>query len=289
MAIRTRIFSFVFVMIMSFMFLSGYSSAKIYKVGDSEGWTAKDDVYYAWANTDHKEFHVGDSLVFEYDPNVNDVTHVSGALEYEFCDYSSPKAVYNTGHDVLTLTEPGFHYFITSNQAQCVLGQKLEVLVIHDPSRPVPPPPPPSKILPVGNTYKVGDAEGWRVYDSDFYNKWSDEKQFRVGDSLLFEYDNEVNDVYEIMGELEFMTCDPTSPVAVHKTGHDLVRLAEPGVRYFITSHSDYCEAGLRLRVMVVGPQPKAITFPNFPKKVDLSVMERLNNWLKTFKPQPHH
>ncbi|KAL0662913.1 hypothetical protein Bca4012_099750 [Brassica carinata] len=287
MATRTRIFSFVFAMMMSFMVFSVYCSARIYTVGDSEGWTAKDDVYYAWAEADHKEFHVGDSLVFEYDPNINDVIHASGSLEYEFCDYSSPKAVYNTGHDVVTLTEPGFHYFITSNQAQCVLGQKLEVLVIHDPSRPVPPPPP-SKILPVGKTYKVGDSQGWKLYNSDFYNKWSEERQFHVGDALLFEYDNEVNDVYEISGDLEFITCDPTSPVAVHKTRQDLVRLTEPGVHYFVTSHSGYCEAGLKLRVMV-GPLPKAVTLPSFPKKVDLSAMERLNNWLQTFKHQPHH
>ncbi|KAH0917989.1 hypothetical protein HID58_025649 [Brassica napus] len=209
MATRTRIFSFVFMM-MSFTVLLGCCcSARIYKVGDSEGWTAKDDVYYAWAETDHKEFHVGDSLIFEYDPIINDVTQVSGALEYELCDYSSPKSVYNTGHDV---------------------------------------------------TYKVGDSEGWKVYD--------------------------INDVYEINGDLEFITCDPTSPVAVHKTGHDLVRLSEPGVYYFITSQPGYCEAGLKLRV-VVGPLAKAVTNPNFPKKMDLSAMERLNNWLQTFKP--HH
>ncbi|CAN7021501.1 unnamed protein product, partial [Brassica rapa subsp. trilocularis] len=140
MATRTRrISSFVFAMMMSFT----------------------DDVYYSWAGTDYKEFHVGDSLVFEYDPNINDVIHVSGALEYELCDYSSPKAVYNTGHDVVALMKP--------------------VLVTHDPSRPVPPPQP-SNILPVGKTYKVGDSKGWKVYDSDFYNKWSEEKQFRVGD-----------------------------------------------------------------------------------------------------------
>ncbi|KAH0874031.1 hypothetical protein HID58_071393, partial [Brassica napus] len=234
MATRTRIFSFVFAMMMSFMVFSVYCSARIYTVGDSEGWTAKDDVYYAWAEADHKEFHVGDSLVFEYDPNINDVIHASGSLEYEFCDYSSPKAVYNTGHDV------------------------------------------------------VGDSQGWKLYNSDFYNKWSEERQFHVGDALLFEYDNEVNDVYEISGDLEFITCDPTSPVAVHKTRQDLVRLTEPGVHYFVTSHSGYCEAGLKLRVMV-GPLPKAVTLPSFPKKVDLSAMERLNNWLQTFKHQPHH
>ncbi|RID58013.1 hypothetical protein BRARA_F01343 [Brassica rapa] len=288
MATRTRrIFSFVFAMMMSFTVLSGCCSARVYKVGDSEGWTAKEDVYYSWAETDYKEFHVGDSLVFEYDPLINYVTHVFGALEYELCDYSSPKAVYNTGHDVVTLTEPGFHYFITSNQAQCILGQKLEILVVHDPSCPVPPLQP-SKILPVGKTYTVGDSEGWKVYNSDFYNKWSEEKQFHVGDSLLFEYNNEVNNVYEISGDLEFITCDPTSPVAVHKTGHDLVKLTESGVHYFITSQSSYCEAGLKLQVMV-GPVPKVVTYPYFPKKVDLSAMERLNNWLNTFTHQPHH
>ncbi|CAF2165401.1 unnamed protein product, partial [Brassica napus] len=127
---------------MIFTVLSGYCSARVYKVGDSEGWTAKDE---------------------------------------------------------------------------CVLGQKLEVLVIHDPLRPVPLPTP-SKFLSVGKTYKVRVSEGWKVYDNDFYNKWSEEKQFHVGDSLIFEYTNEVNDFYEINGDLEFMTCDPTSPVAVHKT-----------------------------------------------------------------------
>ncbi|KAH0918537.1 hypothetical protein HID58_026197, partial [Brassica napus] len=150
------------------------------------------------AETDHKEFHVRDSLVFEYDPNINDVTH------------------------------------------------KLEVLVIHDPLRPVPLPTP-SKFLSVGKTYKVRVSEGWKVYDNDFYNKWSEEKQFHVGDSLIFEYTNEVNDFYEINGDLEFMTCDPTSPVAVHKTRHDPVRLTEPRVHYFITSQSGYCEVGLKL------------------------------------------
>ncbi|KAH0868334.1 hypothetical protein HID58_075356 [Brassica napus] len=159
MATTMRIFRFV---LMSFAVLLGCCSARIYKVGDSKGWTAKDDA-----------FHVGDSLAFN--PIINDVTQVSGSLEYDF---------YNTGHDVLTLTESGFHYFITSNQAQCVSGQKLKVLVIHDPSRPIPPPPP-SKTLPVGQTYKVGDSKGWKVYDSDFYNKWSEEKQFQVGDTCF--------------------------------------------------------------------------------------------------------
>ena len=102
------------------------------------------------------------------------------------------------------LAEPGFHYFVTSNQAQCVLGLKLKVFVIHDPSHLVPPPTP-SKIFPVRKTYKVGNSEGWKIYDSDFYNKGSEGKQFYVGDNMILVYENEVNDVYEIRGEMELM------------------------------------------------------------------------------------
>ncbi|EOA19308.1 hypothetical protein CARUB_v10002697mg [Capsella rubella] len=143
---------FLFVLLV-FTVLLGSCSAKVYTVGDSNGWIAKEDIYYEWAKD--KEFHVGDSLVFKYNPYLNDITQVPGALEYQFCDTSSPKAVYNTGHDTVTFKEPGYHYFISSNQAQCTLGQRLDVLVVHDPSRPIPTPPP-SKILPSGDIYKVG-------------------------------------------------------------------------------------------------------------------------------------
>ncbi|CAA0393005.1 unnamed protein product [Arabidopsis thaliana] len=183
-------------------------------------------------------FHVGDSLIFEHNHNLNDVTQVSGALEYEFCDSSSPKAVYNPGHDI----------------SWC-------------------------------------GSKGWSVsQESDFYYRWNEKTQFPIGDSLLFEYDNEVNDVLEISGDLEFISCYPISPVAVHMTGHDLVTLTEPGVHYFISSKTPgHCYAGLKLRV-VVGPLTKAVPVPNVPtKKIELSLMDRFNRWLRTFGPQPHH
>ncbi|CAA7054171.1 unnamed protein product [Microthlaspi erraticum] len=268
---------FTFVLVIT-TFLLACCSATVYKVGDSGGWTAKEDVYYSWA--EGKEFHVGDSLIFDYDRSVNDVTQVSGALEYQFCDPSSPKAVYNTGHDTVTLTEPGYHYFVSSNRVRCSSGQRLDILVVHDPSRPVPPPPP-SKILPIGKTYKVGGSKGWSVpQESDLYSKWSEEKQFLVGDSLVFEYNEEANDVLEISGDLEFKYCDPTSPVAVHKTGHDLVTLTKPGVHYFISSKTGHCEAGLKLRVVVE-------TTPDVLPK--LPPLDRLTRWLRSVFGPHHH
>lgn len=129
---NTMIFGFVLLIT---TFLLGSCSATVYNVRDFDGWTTKEGDFY-YQGGEGKEFHVGDSLVFEYDRNFNDVTQVSGALEYESCDSFSPKAVYNTGHDVVTLTEPGYHYFISSNLGQCLSGQKLDILVVHDPSRP---------------------------------------------------------------------------------------------------------------------------------------------------------
>ncbi|KAG2297829.1 hypothetical protein Bca52824_034301 [Brassica carinata] len=81
----TRMFCFVLVMVL----MGCCCSAKIYKVGDSKGWTAKKGTYYEWAK--RKEFQVGDSLMFEYDSNVNGVTQVSTRLEYQFCNSLSPK------------------------------------------------------------------------------------------------------------------------------------------------------------------------------------------------------
>ncbi|CAN8237735.1 unnamed protein product [Cochlearia groenlandica] len=201
----------------------------VYKVGDSDGWTAEEDTYYDWA--EFKEFH--------------------------FCEPSSPKQVYNTGNDSVTLTEPGSYYFITSNQHQCTLGQKLDILVVQDPSYPIPSPPPQSNNdLPIGKIYKISDFKAWKAIE---------DTEFQVGDNLI--------------GELEFISCDPTSPIAVHKTGHDLVKLTKPGVHYFISSDSGRCESGFKLRV-VVGPIPK-------PKKLSSPIVS-LTMWLRSLMPNQH-
>ncbi|EOA33913.1 hypothetical protein CARUB_v10021406mg [Capsella rubella] len=335
----------IFVFMTVIMFLLSCTSAKTYKVGGSNyGWTVKDD---SWA--EHKQFHVGDSLIFQYDKNVNDLAQVSNAKEYMACDVSSPKVVYNTGHDVVTFKEPGHYYFITSNHIQCVNGLKLDVLVVHDPSRPTPPPPPsknhepshptpppppsknqgpsrqsppppssknhepsrqsppspppsknqgPSRQTPPppspsenqgpsrdqtppppptpskrGRIYKVGDTKGWSVYNSYYYYRWSETKQFRVGDTLYFEYNKNLNDVREISDDFEFRSCEPTSTVAVYKTGHDLIKLTKPGVHYFVSLKTGLCQAGIKLRVNVLPSTEDDTNLPNVPK------INRCNRW----------
>ncbi|XP_010456245.1 PREDICTED: uncharacterized protein LOC104737700 [Camelina sativa] len=267
----TKIFGFVLVILT--LLLGRSCSAAVYKVKNtnSDGWIANKDVY-DW--TEGQEFfHVGDSLFFEYNPTFNDVTLVSDALEYDLCDSSSPKAVYNTGHDVVTFTEPGYHYFISSNQAQCTLGQKLDVLVVYDLSLPIPPPQP-SKILLSGLIYRVGDSSVPKESDFYYYNKWAEDKLFHVIDDL--QSGNEVNNVLEISGDLECIFVDPTSPLVVHRTGHDLVTLTKPEAYYFISSETDHFEAELRI---IVGPIPNA-------RKV--SPIVRLTRWFRSFRPHHH-
>ncbi|CAH8381720.1 unnamed protein product, partial [Eruca vesicaria subsp. sativa] len=163
-------------------------------------------------------------------------------------------------------------------------GQKLVVFVVHEHPT-IPPPPPPRKIHPFGKDYKVGDSNEWKVpEESDFYSKWSEEKQFHVGDNLLFYYNDQVDDVLEISSDLEFKSCDTTSPVAVHNGGQDLISLTKPGIRYFITSKIGHCEDGLKLRV-VVRPLTRSV-----PKKMQSSPFDRLIKWLHdSFRPHPHH
>ncbi|XP_010431322.1 PREDICTED: early nodulin-20-like [Camelina sativa] len=321
--VTKKIFGFMVVI----MFLLSCTSAKLYTVGGDYGWTIKDD---SWA--EHKKFHVGDSLVFEYDQDINDVAQVSSALEYDSCNSSSPKVVYNTGYDVVTFKEPGHHYFITSNEFQCrVSGLKYDVFVVNDMSPPIPSPPPPSKVhepsrpapppspsknhapsrqIPPpppsmnhepprptsppppppskrGKIYKVGDFKGWSVYNSYYYYRWSKDRQFRVGDTLFFQYNNKLNDVRELSDDLDFRSCEPNSTVAVYKTGHDLIKLTKPGVHYFVSLKTGLCQAGIKLRV-TVQPSTEDVTLPDVPKRLSpINRCSRWRPWLCIFRP--HH
>ncbi|CAH8282292.1 unnamed protein product [Eruca vesicaria subsp. sativa] len=98
----------------------------VHKVGDSSGWTMMGVDYQAWASS--RTFQVGDSLVFEYNNELHDVTEVT-PHDFELCDQSNPLARYQTGSDTVTLTKPGFQHFICGVPGHCDIGQKLDILV----------------------------------------------------------------------------------------------------------------------------------------------------------------
>jgi hypothetical protein len=107
--------------------LCGVSMATVYQVGDSAGWTSMGQVdYQDWAA--NKNFHVGDTLVFNYNNqfhNVKQVTHQG----FESCNATSPIATYTNGSDTVTLEKLGHFYFICGYPGHCQAGQKIDILV----------------------------------------------------------------------------------------------------------------------------------------------------------------
>ncbi|KAK8693908.1 hypothetical protein V6N13_071475 [Hibiscus sabdariffa] len=122
MAFSKRTVAFVFML--AFV---GVSLGAVHKVGDSTGWTSLGNIdYLKWAST--KTFHVGDSLLFEYNPqfhNVMQVTH----NDFQSCNGTSAIASYTSGSDSVTLKRPGHFYFLCGVPGHCQAGQKVDVLV----------------------------------------------------------------------------------------------------------------------------------------------------------------
>nr|VDD28244.1 unnamed protein product [Brassica oleracea] len=107
----------------------GLSKAAVYKVGDSAGWTTIANVdYKLWAST--KTFHIGDTVLFEYNPKFHNVMRVTHAM-YRSCNNSNPISTFTTGNDSVALTNHGHHFFFCGVPGHCMAGQKLDLNVIH--------------------------------------------------------------------------------------------------------------------------------------------------------------
>ncbi|KAJ0112943.1 hypothetical protein Patl1_01445 [Pistacia atlantica] len=114
------------------------SSATVYKVGGSAGWTLpilRNVDYSKWAS--NKPFHVGDVVVFSYNKLFHNVEQVT-QKNYQACNATFPIVSYNTGNDSITLEKVGHKYFICGVPGHCQVGQKVDINVT--PLAPVPAP-----------------------------------------------------------------------------------------------------------------------------------------------------
>ncbi|KAJ0966298.1 hypothetical protein J5N97_027436 [Dioscorea zingiberensis] len=119
-----------------FLFV-GPSEEKVYKVGDSSGWTTIGNVNYtAWASS--KNFQVGDTIVFEYNKQFHNVIEVSKA-DYQTCTAASPLATFTTGNDSISIKKTGHLYFICGFPGHCGAGQKVDIRVLKLSSSASPP------------------------------------------------------------------------------------------------------------------------------------------------------
>ncbi|KAL8053703.1 hypothetical protein ABFX02_05G090200 [Erythranthe guttata] len=106
--------------------------------------------------------------------------------------------------------------------------------------------------------YIVGDDAGW---DLDFdYTKWTEGKDFRVGDTIAFKYKPGVHNVLKVNGP-DFQRCTSTNATSVPLTsGKDVITILSPGKKWYICDIGDHCSMGMKLVISVSavaeGPTP---------------------------------
>ncbi|KAK7294243.1 hypothetical protein RJT34_17130 [Clitoria ternatea] len=115
--------------------------------------------------------------------------------------------------------------------------------------------------------FKVGDHLGWHQpsgpNNSAFYNQWASRNRFQVGDSLVFEYQN---DSVLTVEKWEYFHCDTNNPIDTLENGNSTVILDSPGAFYFISGIADHCHNGQKLIVDVMSPH----SIPHSPPSISL-------------------
>ncbi|KAM7501341.1 hypothetical protein LguiB_000245 [Lonicera macranthoides] len=111
----------------------------------------------------------------------------------------------------------------------------------------------------MGTVYNVGDSAGWTNTGHVDYKTWSSTKNFYVGDTIVFEYNKQLQNVVRVTHK-NFHACNATSPHAVYATGNDSFAASKPSHFFFICSLPGHCEAGQKVDIRVVGPRPVAPT-----------------------------
>ncbi|KAF9592283.1 hypothetical protein IFM89_013509, partial [Coptis chinensis] len=108
--------------------------------------------------------------------------------------------------------------------------------------------------------FVVGDAAGWT---NDFdYVAWAKDKEFRVGDSLLFNYEVGSHNVFKVNGTV-FKECAIPPKNEALISGKDVITLLAPGNKWYFCGVATHCEGGQKLAITVLpalapAPAPNA-------------------------------
>ncbi|KAK9091438.1 hypothetical protein Sjap_024615 [Stephania japonica] len=100
-----------------------------------------------------------------------------------------------------------------------------------------------------GETHVVGGDEGWTQVPN--YGDWAQGRTFHVGDTLLFNYDENLHSVIQV-NETAYEDCIKEPNLATFSSGNGPFRLAEVGRQWYICGVGDHCEHGQRLSINVL-------------------------------------
>ncbi|KAI3997363.1 hypothetical protein MKX01_003166 [Papaver californicum] len=118
---------------MAFAVLCVSSMAEVYKVGDDIGWDAIGvefgmEFYKDWSSS--RAFKIGDSIVFEYEPQLHNVVQVTHE-NYKKCNASSPIKIFTSGNDTIPIKTNGHFYYICGVPTHCEMyEQKVDIRVV---------------------------------------------------------------------------------------------------------------------------------------------------------------
>ncbi|KAK9102022.1 hypothetical protein Sjap_019276 [Stephania japonica] len=260
---------FVIVFVSAFVYEA--TAADNYTVLDGRGWTiTSQDDYRNWAA--NKDFEVGDVLIFNFPTQQHDVAEVTKEA-FDSCSVNNTISLHLNGPARIRLNTTGNHYFICTFNGHCSAGQKLAISVKPDedavsPSGSAVPPqtprsspsprstprsaqPPTSNPGETPDNYTVLDSQGWRIPSSPIaYRNWAADKDFEVGDMLIFNFPTQQHDVAEVT-KAAYDSCSGTNPISIQRNAPASIRLNSTGDHYFICTFNGHCAAGQKLAISV--------------------------------------
>ncbi|XP_020096738.1 basic blue protein-like [Ananas comosus] len=115
----------------------------------------------------------------------------------------------------------------------------------------------------VAMDYVVGDEGGWNLNGN--YTAWAEGKQFRIGDTLVFNYTPGAHNVFKVSGP-DFKACRVPTTGAVYSTGNDKIPLTNAGRMWFLCGKGNgkHCLQGMKL-VITVDPNVNVAPSPASP------------------------
>ncbi|XP_008778065.3 mavicyanin-like [Phoenix dactylifera] len=127
------------------------------------------------------------------------------------------------------------------------------------------------RTIAVPAEYVVGDEKGWAPGVN--YMAWAEGKEFRVGDTLVFEYNLGDHNVIEVSRE-EFKACNVSRTRTALTSGHDAITLTAGGKKWYLCGKENHCNLGQKLVVTIlpsITVQPAQSPNPSTPPASGLS------------------
>ncbi|EPS70288.1 uclacyanin-2 [Genlisea aurea] len=117
-----------------------------------------------------------------------------------------------------------------------------------------------------GFQFDVGGEMGWRKptgKEPETYNEWAARNRFRVGDQIVFKYEN---DSVLLVTSADYLNCMTTNPVSRFEDGDTVFDLDRPGYFFFLSGYPGHCQSGQRLILDVIHlHDDEAAPPPGFP------------------------